>query len=140
MATTPTIHPADPRLRRLARWLPAAVIVAGAVALLLLQRWLDALAPRGATLDALLLAFAGLAALLASIGLALGWTLWQAAARVRREDRYPASDMRTLRDAVVVHGPAARRAAAALRVAALVAALLGAGLVAWTVLTLRGLL
>ena len=132
------LHPADPRLRRHARWLPAAVLAGGAVGLWALHRWLAGLPHGTVTTDALLLAFLGLGVVIGTTALTLAWLLWQAAVRVLAEDCYPPSTMRTLTNVPRRRGPAARRAARVLRAAALLAALLGFGVVAWIVATLQG--
>jgi hypothetical protein len=131
-------HPADPELRRLARWLPPSVFLAGMGAIFLLYRWLDS-ADTGASLDAMLLAFAGLAVLVATAGFTLGWMLWREAAVIVVEDRYPASDMRTLREVPVLRGAPARRRASWMRSAAVAAAGFGLLLIIWALWSIRGL-
>jgi hypothetical protein len=133
------LHRADPTLRRLARWLPAAIMVAAGLALWLLLRWIESLDSRPETLDALLLGFLGLAVLLSTAALTLAWLLWRAATSVTAEQRYPPSDMRTLRDVPLQHGEAAMRIARLLRVAAVLAAMLGVGVLVWAMLTARPL-
>jgi hypothetical protein len=138
MPLPPEFHPADPALRRTARWLPVVVVVAGALALLLLQHWLDRPDAAG-RFEALLLGYAGLSALLATAGLVLALSLWSEATRVRSEDRYPSSRMRTVREVPIVRGAAARRAAGWLRAAAAVAALFSLAMLAWAVRSLQPL-
>jgi hypothetical protein len=136
MATS-EIHPADPDLRRLARWLPPTVVLTAAIGIVLLYRWLGS--AHGASLDAMLLAFAGLAVVIATGGLTLGWMLWREAGVIRAEDRYPASDMRTLRDVPVLRGESARRRAHWMRSGAMAASAFALALIAWALWTLRAL-
>jgi hypothetical protein len=136
--TTPELHAADPALRRLASWLLPLVVLAGGGAMLLLFAWLGS-EDATATLDAMLFAFAGLAVVVATASLTLGWTLWREAGVIDAEKRYPASDMRTLSDVRVLHGDAARQRARWMRAAALLSALFALGLVAWALWSIRAL-
>lgn len=126
------LHRADPGLRRLALWLPAGVILVAALALWWLQGWLGRLDTGAAHTEALLYAFLGLAIVLSTGGLLLGWQLWTEASRILVEDRYPASDMRTVRDVPVRHGDAARQMATRMRIGAAMAALLGIAVLGWS--------
>jgi hypothetical protein len=139
MSTDTDLHRADPALRRLARWLPISVLLAGVLALWLLHAWLGSLEQRPDALDALLLGFLGLATLLATVGLTLAWLLWSAAGRVVAEDRYPPTDMRTLHDVPIRHGGAARALARWLRIGAVVTMLLAVGILAWALLAARAM-
>lgn len=126
------LHRADPRLRRLAWWLPGGVIVAAALGLWWLQGWLGRLDADATSTEALLYAFVGLAILLSTGGLLLSWHLWAEASRILAEDRYPATDMRTVRDVPVQHGAAARQMATRMRIGAALAALLGIAVLGWS--------
>jgi hypothetical protein len=132
------LHRADPRLRQLARWLPALILVAALLGLWWLDRWLGSLDGQ-VSFEGLLLGFLGLAAVIATAGLTLAWTLWNAASRIVSEDRYPTADMRTLRDVPLRRGQAARTIASRLRAAAVLAALLGIGILVWALLGTRAL-
>jgi hypothetical protein len=134
--TTSEIHPADPDLRRLTYWLAPALLLAGATAIWLLHGWLDGVETE-VSLDAMLLAFAGLAVVVATAGLTLGWMLWREAGVILAEDRYPASDMRTLRDVPVLRGSHARRWAQRLRAGAAGSLVFALLLVAWALWTIR---
>jgi hypothetical protein len=139
MSPQAELHRADPTLRRLAHWLPGAIVLAAGLGLWLLLGWIGSLDGRPDTRDALLLTFLGLAVVLSTAALSLGWLLWRAAASVDAEQRYPPSDMRTLRDVPLRHGPEAMRIARLLRVAAVLAAMLGVGVLIWAMLATRPL-
>jgi len=133
------IHRADPKFRRIAPLLVLAVAVIGGVAVWALQRWLEADRVSGMVdgIDGLLMVAVGLVVVLATVSLGLAFALWQEATRIRREDRFPPSDMRTIRDVAVLHGPAAGRYATYMRVGAVVATLAGIGILAWGYRLLR---
>jgi hypothetical protein len=134
---TMEMHRADPRSRRLAPLLLLGVAVLGVAAVWALKAWLGSnAAPSGAP-DTLLLLAAGIVIVLATVSFALAVVLWQEGGRIRREDRFPPSDMRTLRDVPVRHGAAARRVAGMMRGGAVCAALAGAGVLAWGYRLLR---
>jgi hypothetical protein len=126
------MHRADPVFRRRAPWLFGAVVVLGAIAMWALYAWLDA-RPHDASAggDAMVLVATGLVGVLAAVSFGLALALWQEAARIRREDRFPASDMRTLRDVPILHGAAARRYAGWMSAGAAVAAAAGVGILYW---------
>lgn len=127
------IHRADPKFRRIAPVLVLAVAVLGGIAIWALQRWLEAdrASGMGDGIDGLMMIAAGLVVVLSTVSLGLAFALWQEATRIRREDRFPPSDMRTIRDVAVRHGPDAGRYATYMRVGAVVAALAGVGILAW---------
>lgn len=131
MSTVPELHHADSRLRRLALWLPVAALVASALVIWMVQRWLGSLRGSPDEIDGLLLAFAGLAGVLVAVSVALGWTLLSQAARIRREDRFPASGMRTIRTVEVRRGPAARRISGWMLAAGIASAAFAVGLFGW---------
>jgi hypothetical protein len=131
------LHHADPTLRRHARWLPLAVLGVGLIGLWLLHAWLQRLQDDPTAIEALMLAFLGLGAVLATAALALGWHLWRIAGQITTEDRYPPSMMRTLRDVPLRRGEAARRAARVLRTGAVLAGLVGLGVLAWVMATVQ---
>lgn len=126
------IHRADPGFRRWAPLLFLAIAVLGGVAVWALDAWLDARARDGnGSLDAMMLVAVGLVVVLAAVSFGLAVALWQEARLIRREDRFPASDMRTLRDVPVRHGQEARRYAAVMQAGAALAALAGAAILFW---------
>jgi hypothetical protein len=129
------LHSADPKFKRLAPFLLGAIVVAGGTAVWLLDRWLGASSPQST--DGMLLVTTGLVVVLASISLGLAYALWQEAGRIRREDRFPPSDMRTVRDVAVRHGAAALRYARAMQAGAAAAALTGVGILIWGYRLLR---
>jgi hypothetical protein len=122
------LHRADPKFRRVAPLLLAAVALLGAAAILLLQRWLGAARPPS---DGLVMMLGGLMVVLPAISLGLAYSLWQESNLIRREDRYPPTDMRTLRDVAVHHGAVARRYASWMRAGAVAAGLCGIGVLVW---------
>lgn len=125
------LHRADPNIRRWATPVFVVVALLGGIAVWALDAWLDARAVDAAGFDAMLLVAAGVVAVLATVAFGLALALWQEAQRIRREDRFPASDMRTLRDVPVRHGVEARRMARSMVAGAALAALTGAGILAW---------
>jgi len=136
MDTEQTLHPADPRLRRLALWLPLLTMALGVAALWGLRQWLAQ--PHGDNeLQGLLIVFFGLTALLCAVSLALAWSLWTQAARIAGENRYPPSDMRTLRAVPIRRGDAARRIGSWMRIAAGMLAVLSAALMVWMFWSVR---
>ena len=127
------VHRADPKFRRLAPlWLLGTAILGG-LAVWGLHQWLQARLARaaGSEVDGLLIVMGGVVVVLATVSLGLAHSLWQEAARIRREDRFPPSDMRTLRDVPVRHGLEARRAAVWMRWGAMFAAAGGVGILVW---------
>lgn len=124
------LHRADPRFRRMAPWLLFGTAAIGGVAVWALRRWLSGHLG-AADLDGLIIAAAGLVVILASISLGLAWAFWRESSAILREDSYPPSDMRTLRDVEVKHGSEARRAAFWMKCGAIAAAAAGLGIVAW---------
>jgi MFS superfamily sulfate permease-like transporter len=124
------IHHADPGFRRWAPLVLVAVLVLGGIGVWALDAWLDARARTDGN-DAMLLVAVGLVVVLASVSFGLAVALWQEAGLIRREDRFPASDMRTLRDVPVRHGNEARRYASAMRAGAVVAGAAGLGILFW---------
>lgn len=133
------VHHADPKFRRIAPALLIAVLLLGGGAVWALQRWLAASRSPGAgdDLDGMLFLAVGLVVVMATVSLGLAHSLWQEATRIRREDRFPPSDMRTMRDVPIVHGAAARRYAAFMRAGAAVALVAGLGILVWGYRLLR---
>lgn len=126
------IHRADARFRRTAPLVLLGVMLVGGAALWALQRWLDSSTRVGlAGYDGLLLLAIGLIALLVAVSLGIAISLWLEARRIQREDRFPPSDMRTLRDVPIRHGAQARRYARYLFAAAVIAALAAFGILLW---------
>lgn len=126
------LHRADPVFRRRAPWLFGAVVVLGAIGMWALYAWLDARLQDATSGGATMMMLAtGLVALLAAVSFGLAVALWQEASRIRREDRFPASDMRTLRDVPVRHGASARRYAGWMTAGAVLAALAGGAVLYW---------
>ncbi len=133
------IHRADPKFRRIAPILVLAVAVFGGAAIWALQRWLAThrASGMGDGIDALMMLVAGLVVVLSTVSLGLAFALWQEAARIRQEGRYPPSNMRTLGDVAVRRGPDAGRYATYMRVGAVVAGLAGVGILLWGYRLLR---
>lgn len=127
------VHRADPKIRRLAPMWLIGTIAVGAAAVWALHVWLKSRPTSAAEIevDGLMYAMVGLVALLATVSLGLAYALWQEAARIRREDRFPPSDMRTVRDVPVRHGLPARQAALWMRCGAVLSAGAGLGILAW---------
>jgi hypothetical protein len=126
------MHRADPRFRRTAPLVLLGVLLLGGVALWALQRWLDSHTRVGlAGYDGLVLLAIGVVALLVAVSLGIAISLWLEARRIQREDRFPPSDMRTLRDVPVRHGAQAQRCARYLFAAAVIAALAAFGILLW---------
>lgn len=133
------MHRADPKFRHAAPWWLLATIVAGSAGIWALHLWLQAPSTVSSfdALQGMMMVAAGLVVLLATVSLGLAHALWREATRIRQEDRFPPSDMRTLRDVAVRHGAAARRIAGGMRIGAIVAALAGAGILVWGYRLLR---
>lgn len=133
------IHRADPKFRRIAPILVFAVAALGGVAIWGLQRWLEANrnSGMGNGIDGLMMIAAGLVVVLSTVSLGLAFALWQEAARIHQEGRYPPSDMRTLRDVAIRHGPDAIRYATFMRFGAVVAGMAGVGILLWGYRLLR---
>lgn len=132
------VHRADPRLRRNASLLLFGVLLLGGLSVWALRTWLEVrIGPGLADYDALLMLSAGLIALLATVSFGIAMALWLEARRIQSEDRFPPSDMRTLRDVPIRHGAQALRYARYMTAGAVVAALGGAGIILWGYLLLR---
>lgn len=126
------MHRADPGLRRLAALLLFGILLLGGLGLWALHDWLDAHTRGGlADYDGLLLLAAGLVAVLATVSFSIAVALWLEARRIQREDRFPPSDMRTLRDVPIRHGALALRYARYMFAGAIVAGLGGIAILLW---------
>ncbi len=139
MSTEPQLHPADPRLRRLALWLPLIAVGVGGGTIWAIERWLAGLTGTADEIHALLLAFVGLSSMLATIGLALGWSLWRQSSEIIREGRFPIAGMKTIRTVPIRRGEPARRIATLMRAVAVLAAGFGAALLMWMIWAVRTL-
>ena len=131
------MHRADPRLRRLASLLLPGILLLGGLGVWVLHSWLEQRTGSLAGNDGLILLAAGLVSLLATVSFSIGVALWLEARRIQREDRFPPSDMRTLRDVPIRHGPQALRYARYMFAAAVVAGLGGIAILAWGYWLLR---
>ena len=128
------LHRADPGMRRFAIVAMGSAALLGVAAIVVLRRWL---ASSSTEVDGLIVLAAGLVVVLSTVSLGLAYALWQEAANIRREDCFPPSDMRTLRDVIVRHGAEARRYAQWMRVGAVVAGACGLGILIWGYRLLR---
>lgn len=133
-------HRADPKLKRTALLGIGTTVVLGSVALWLLQRWLDQASKAAFGLDIIVMGFVGVGVMVSGGLLILGWSLWQESITVKREQRYPPTNMRTLRDVPVVHGDLAQAAARRLHWAALGLLAFAMVLAGWLWSTLRHVL
>ena len=124
------VHHADPRFRRIASFVLVGVLLLGGLALWALRDWLDARAGV-ADYEGLLMLSAGLVVVLAAVSFGIAVALWLEARRIRREDRFPPSDMRTLRDVPIRHGALALRYARFMVAGAIVAGLAGFAILVW---------
>lgn len=131
------MHRADPKLKRTALLGIGATIVLGGVALWMLQRWLDQTSRVQFGLDAIVMGFVGVGVMVSGGLLILAWSLWREAVTVKREQRYPPSNMRTLRDVPIVQGEQAHRAARRLDLAALGLLACALLLIGWLWYTIR---
>ena len=105
------LHRADPKLKQTALLGVGATVLIGGAALWMLDRWLAQSVRVDHAFDVVIMAYIGLGVLITGGLLVLAWSLWQEARLVRREGRYPAANMRTLRDVPIVDGEQAHRAA-----------------------------
>jgi hypothetical protein len=133
MGMSVEVHRADPKFRRLAPWVLVGTVIVGSIAIWALRLWLKSRleTAAGIEVDGIFMLAAGLVVVLATISLGLAFSLWQEAARIRSEDRFPPSDMRTLRDVPIRHGDDARRVAGWMRAGAVLALASGLGIVFW---------
>ena len=124
------VHHADPRFRRIATFVLIGVLLLGGLALWALRDWLATRAGL-ADYEGLLMLSAGLVVVLATVSFGIAVALWLEARRIRREDRFPPSDMRTLRDVPIRHGQHALRYARYMQAGAIVAGLGGGAILVW---------
>lgn len=124
-------HRADPKLRRIASLLLLGVLLLGGLALWALQGWLQTPTRGGLDYDGLVLLAAGLVTVIATLSFTIAVALWLEARRIQREDRFPPSDMRTLRDVPIRHGPEAQRYARYMFAGAVFAGLGGLAILGW---------
>ena len=137
------IHRADPAYRRqMWAWF-AFTVVAGAIVLFALDRWLDALragmaADQGLNFGLWLhRLIAGLCVAFAVAAVAFGAWLRRVAQATQRERRWPPSTMRTSSDVRVRYLTSADALVAQFRGGSVVLFVLAAGLVAWSAWLLR---
>jgi hypothetical protein len=132
------VHHADPRFRRIATLLLLGVLLLGGLGIWALREWLQAHARASQPdFDGLLMLAAGLVAVLATVSFGIAAALWLEARRIQHEDRFPPSDMRTLRDVPVRHGAQALRYARYMMAGAIVAGISGCGILLWGYRLLR---
>jgi len=129
------IHRADRRYRNLVAAVLAGCLLAGAAGLAWLHSWLAGLGPGawmfGEERLGLTLFVGALSAMLVLSCVVGAVALSRLAGRIRQEQRYPPTDMRTARDVEVLRGEKAQAMAARLRIAAAMLILLALLLGGW---------
>jgi hypothetical protein len=103
------VQRSDPKLRRVALVVVAAVVVAGVASLAAMQHWFAQLKqlPAAAAQAQLLSAFALAFGTVCAAVLWLAASLWRSGAHVRRAEQWPLPGARVIRDTPVLRGSAA---------------------------------